>query len=806
MKTLNERNQKNFHGDEMLFKFLKPLDRKLVRDLMRMWGQGLAIAMVVGAGVAMYIMSEGMLRSLADTRNAYYERYGFADVFSTLKRAPNSTIKKIQSIPGVRQAEGRISKMATLDMPGLMEPAQERIISYPESGHPAINSLHLVAGGWFTPGVSDEVLVTEAFSLAHNLKPLDTVIALVNGKKRKLKIAGIVLSPEFIYALAPGAMFPDDLRFAIMWMARPQLAGIFNMQGTFNEVVIKLEPGAVENDVIARIDTVLDPYGSTGALGRDRQISDWFLSGEMKQLANMGRIIPPIFFAVAIYLLNITISRWVELERSEIGLLKAFGYSTRAVAVHYLKFVIAITIIGVFMGFAAGTWLGWGLAVMYKEFFHFPFLYFNLDASVYVFAAVLSCAAALLGTIRAVGRAANTSPAEAMVPRPPTLYRRGKTERLIKGALGPTRMIVRHLSRWPMRSALTCMGISLGVAVLVSTIFFQDSIDSMIETQFSMIEMQDATTTFGEIKSSSVLQNIESMPGVLMAEPFRYVPVTIKFGSSERRMVLNGVPVNARLNRILDKNLSPVSIATEGITLSSKLSEMLGAGLGDVVIVKVHDGRRPTLHLPVTMISQTYIGSPAFMDISALNRALKEGKNISGAHVMLDKSLSDDFYSAIKTTPSIAQVAVKETMLKAFRDTMAENIGIMNFFNTIFAVVIAVGVVYNAGRISLSERSRELASLRVLGFTRGEASYILLGELGILLVVALPIGSMLGYGLAWIWSLTLDTDLYRMPLVVSSATFGYAILVVVLAGIATAIGTHRQIINLNLIEALKTRE
>lgn len=404
MKTLNGKNQKNFHGDKMLFQVLKPLDRKLVRDLMRMWGQALAIAMVVAAGVAMYVMSEGMLRSLTDTRDAYYERYAFADVFATLKRAPNSTIAKLQSIPGVRQAEGRISKMATLDMPGLIEPAQERIISYPQSGDPGINRLHLVSGGWFGPDASDEVLVAEAFAIAHDLKPKDSVTALINGKKRDLKIVGIVLSPEFVYALAPGAMFPDDTRFAIMWMARPQLAGIFNMKGTFNEAVIKLEPGANEGDVIARVDTVLEPYGSTGALGRDRQISDWFLSGEMKQLANMGRIAPPIFFAVAIYLLNITVSRWVEMERSEIGLLKAFGYSTRSVAVHYLKFVIAITIIGVILGCAAGTWLGWGLASMYEEFFHFPFLYFNLEVDIYVVAAVLSCAAAVLGTVNAVNR------------------------------------------------------------------------------------------------------------------------------------------------------------------------------------------------------------------------------------------------------------------------------------------------------------------------------------------------------------------------------------------------------------------
>ncbi len=789
-----------------LMQFLKPLDRKLIRDLGRMWGQGLAIALVVGAGVAMYVMTEGMLRSLVDTRDAYYARYAFADIFAPVKRAPNHVIATISAIPGVRVAEGRITKYATLDMPKLDEPAQERLLSFPGNGKAGLNRLHLVKGRWLRPGTHDEVMASEAFTAAHGLVPGDSVTALINGRKRNFRIAGTVQSPEFIYALAPGAMFPDDQRFAVMWMPRTTLAAAFNMEGAFNEVLVRLEPGANADEVIKRLDDALENYGAMGAYKRERQISDWYLQGEMNQLTNMSRFAPPIFLGVAVFLLNMAVGRWIKMERGEIGLLKAFGYSTRAVAFHYIKFVLAITFVGIVLGFFAGTWLGWGMALLYKAFFHFPFLFFSIDAAVYFVAAMVSIAAALLGTIAAVSVAANLSPAEAMTPAPPTTYRRTHVERWFKNLQGPTRMIVRHILRWPVRAGFTCIGIAFGAAMMIGTMFFTDATDHMMRIQFTVIDRQDATVTFNDVKSSKAVDAVRSLPGVLRAEPFRMVPVTLSFGSAKQRVALKGLPKGATLNRALNASLMPVNLPETGISISSKLSELLGAGLGDRIVVKVSEGHRKTVLLPVTQIVDTYIAMPAYMDLAVLNRMMEEGPLVSGAFVLLDDDLEAAFYSKLKNTPAVSQVAVKETMYKAFRDTLEENIDIMNFFNTAFAIVIAIGVVYNAGQISLSERSRELASLRVLGFTRGEAAYILLGELALLTLVALPLGCLLGYGLAWAWTLALDTDLYRIPLVLSAPTFANAILVVLAAAVATGLVAYRQIINLDLVAALKIRE
>ena len=785
---------------------LSPLDKKVVRDLGSMWAQALAIALVIGAGVAMFVMSEGMLKSLFETRAAYYERYGFADVFASLKRAPNALSTRLENVPGVRFVETRIKEWVTLDVPGLDEPAQGEILSYPIGDAPRLNRLHLSAGRWLAPGKPGEVLVSEAFVDAHALGPGDTVSAIINGRKRDLDIVGVVLSAEYIYAIQPGAMVPDNKRFGIFWMSRPALEAAFDMKGAFNDVIVSLDPGAELEAVKSGVDLVLEPYGGAGTYGRSRQLSYWYVEGELNQLRNTAEIVPPIFLAIAAFLLNVVISRWIETEREEIGLLKAFGYSTIAVALHYLKLVMAITSIGILLGFMGGVWLGRGLAEVYQDFFHFPFLHFHFAVSVFAIAGGISVAVALIGTWGAVRRAALLPPAEAMVPPPPTSYHRSRFESWLKRLSQPSRMVVRHMVRWPARTGLTVLGNAAAVAVLIGSMFFMDAMEKLIEINFEKAERQDVTVSFKEAREPRALQNIKAMPGVLAAEPFRAVSAKLYFHGTERRESLTGLVQGAQLSRILDQNYEPVRVPENGLVLSQKLSEMLGAGIGDTIIAQVTEGRRPTLELPVVQVSQTMLGSPAFMDFTYLGDVMRERGRLSGAYVKLDENHEKAFYRAVKNTPAIAGMAIKSTTLQSFRDTMAENILLITFFNVLFAGVIAVGVVYNAARISLSERSRELASLRVLGFTLGEVSFILLGELAILTVVALPLGCVLGYGLAGVWSMSLDTDLYRIPLEVSKQTYGFAALVVVLAAVGSGLAIFRQIGKLDMVQALKTRE
>ncbi|MDH3969656.1 MAG: ABC transporter permease [Rhodospirillales bacterium] len=787
---------------------MRALNRKLLRDLWKIKTQVLAIAVVVGCGVAIIVMALGTMRSLEETRAAYYERYRFADVFAHVKRAPEYLAERVARIPGVKWVESRVVADVTLDVPGMAEPATGRLVSIPEHGRPALNDIKLRRGRALAPDRPDEVLIDETFAEAHGFRPGDHFFAMINDKKRKLRIVGVALSPEYIYSVGPGVLVPDKRRFGVMWISREALASAFDLEGAFNDISLSLLPSASSAEIIERLDDLLDPYGNTGAYDRDDQVSHAYLSGEMDQLVAVATVAPPIFLGVAAFLLHIVITRLVATEREQIGLLKSFGYGNAAVGWHYLKVVLVVAGLGVVLGFAGGAYLGRVMTELYTEFFRFPFLYYRLSPDVFAMAALVTLSAAVLGTINAVWRAVRLPPAEAMVPAPPAVYRRTAIERLEpRGLVGqPTRMVFRHIVRWPLRAAMTTLGISLAVAILVSSLFFYDAIEHLVQVYFHHAQRQDVTVTFTEPSAERIVHEIGRLPGVLAVEPYRAVPVRLRFGHRSERVAITGLEPGAALHRVLDARLRPAAIPPDGIVLSTKLAELLAAAPGDVLTVEVLEGRRPVRQVPVAALVEEYIATPAYMDRHAVNRLMSEGPVLSGAYLQVDAREAEALYRTLKDTPVVAGVGLQTVMLRTFRETMAETMDIMISFYVAFGGLIALGVMYNSARIALSEHGRELATLRVLGFTRFEALYILLGELGVLTLLALPLGCLIGYGLAWFFAWSFDTELFRIPLVIERATYGAAVLVVLVAGAASALIVRRRVDRLNLVAVLKTRE
>ncbi|HEX9648097.1 MAG TPA: FtsX-like permease family protein [Alphaproteobacteria bacterium] len=784
------------------------LDRKLVRDLWHIRGQALAIALMMAAGVAMSVMSLGMLRSLEETLGAYYERYRFADVFAQVKRAPDWLATRVAAIPGVGVVETRIVADVTLNVPGLLEPATGRLISLPERGAPHIDDIAIRQGRRLAPGRASEVVASEAFAEANRLVPGDTFSAVINGVERRLTIVGIALSPEYVYSIGPGALVPDDRRFGVLWMGSRTLAAAFDMDGAFNDLALALLPGASQDEVVARLDQLLDPYGGTGAYAREHQQSNWFLSNELKELTTLATIAPPIFLGVAAFLLNVVASRLVETQREQVGLLKAFGYGNLAVAWHYAKLVGVIVIVGAALGVGAGIWLGRGLAELYTQFFRFPFLHYQLGGQALAVPVLASIAAAALGAFAALRRVFRLAPAVAMQPPAPMRY--GRTGafglRLVNALSPPSRMIARHIVRRPLRSALTVVSLSSAVAVLIAAMFMLDAIDYMLEVHFHQSQRQDLTVSFTEPEPGRVVHDAARLPGVLRAEPFRAVPVRLRFGHLSERTSIQGVDPAATLGRQLDHALAPLSAPPAGLMLSSWLAGELGVGLGDRITVEVMEGRRPVRALPVTALVEELIGARAYMRMDALNRLMGEGPSVSSVNLQIDPERSADLYRRLKETPAVADTVILTAALQSVRDTLGETLLKMTSFQIAFAAIIAFGVVYNSARISLSERGRELASLRVIGFRHGEVSFILLGELAVLTLLALPLGCVIGRGLAWALAVGLQSDLYRVPLVVERSTYGLSVALVVAAWVACALVVALRVRRLDLIAVLKTRE
>ncbi|MEX2303240.1 MAG: ABC transporter permease [Bryobacterales bacterium] len=787
---------------------MSSLDRKLWRDLWGMKGQALAIAMVISSGVATFVMSLSTLHSLKLTQAVFYRDYHFADVFASLKRAPESLRESIREIPGVQQVETRIAAAANLDLPDYPDPATGRLVSTGQFGEALLNQLYLREGRLVDPAHDDEVIVSEAFAEAHGYRPGDEIAAILNGRRKELTIVGIALAPEFIYQIRPGDMFPDFAGYGILWMAHEPLANAFDMDGAFNDVAITLAANASAEDVILRLDELLARYGGLGAYARKDQVSHRYLSEEFKQLEQMATMFPTIFLGVAAFLLNVVVSRLVRTQREEIATLKAFGYSNLDITEHFAKLIIVIVLFGVAAGTLLGVWFGQGLSSLYSDFYKFPFLHYDLQPRVPVLAALISIGAALLGTLYAVMQAARQPPAEAMRPEPPAAYRVSVVEKLgLKSWLSsPTRMIVRNLERRPVKSLLTSVGIAFSCAILMVGTFSSDAVDYMMNVQFGLAQRDDISVTFVEPTSYRAFYDLLSLPGVEYGEVFRAVPTRLRFEHREYRTSIQGFDADADLMKLLDENLNPIELPPDGLLLTDQLAVLLGAKPGDVLTIEVLEGARPVHQVQLAAVVKEFIGVSAYMRRDALNRLMREGDAISGAFLSADARYQEAIYEELEGMPRIAGTVVRKKAMQSFEDTMAQTVLTFAFFNTLLAGSIAFGVVYNSARIALSERSRELASLRVLGFTRGEVSYILLGELAVLTVIAVPLGFLVGYALCFSMSEGLQTDLFRIPLILDTSTYSFSAAVVLVASAISGLIVRRKVDHLDLVAVLKTRE
>lgn len=784
------------------------LNRKLIRDVIHLRGQLVAAALVVMCGVASYVTMRSAYNSLLTTQQAYYNEYRFADLFARLKRAPEGIADRIRGIPGVSAINTRVVVGVTLDVPGLNEPATGLLVSLPERRRPVLNDIFIRKGRYFEPGRKDEILVSEAFAVANNLDLGAKIGAVINGTWKEFTVVGIALSPEYVYEIGAAAMLPDNRRFGVLWADRETLAAAFNMRGAFNDLALTLAHGADEKEVIARLDVLLQPYGGVGAFGRSEQTSHVFLTSELDQLETTGTIIPAIFLGVAAFLLNIVLSRLVRTQRDQIAVLKAFGYNNVSIGLHYLGMAMVAVLAGGLAGIALGMWAGSAITEVYAQFYRFPLIRYVAGPSALSASVLISGGAALLGALSAVRAAIKLPPAEAMRPESPARFRPGLLERLgfQRFLSTSSRMIFRSLERNPLKAFLSTLGIALSVAILIIGRYTSDAIDTLMNFQFEGAQREDATVIFNNPLSSRAEFDLLALPGVLYAEPFRTVPAELSFGHRSKRAAVTGFRPGSRLRRVMDMDGVVHNVPRSGLLMTRQLGEVLGAAPGDTLRLEVLEGKRPQRQVVIAGFIDEFAGLNAYMETDALAGLLAEGEQLSGAYLMIDRAREDDFNRALKETPAVAGAMFRRAALESFNRTVAESQGISRGVMIFFACVIAVGVLYNSARISLSERGRELASLRVLGFRKGEVAFYLLGEQGVLVLLALPLGYLLGYAMVIAMVKGFESELFRFPMVISPQTLAFASLVVLGAALFSALLVRRRIFNLDLIEVLKTRE
>ena len=787
---------------------MRVLDRKLLRDLSLARTQVATIALVVACGIATFVGSIGTRDSLAATRDRFAEAYGLADVFSSLERAPDPLLTRLREIPGVAEAEARLVFDVTVRAPGQEVPATARMISLPDLGEPLLNRVRLRRGRRPDPARRDEVLLGEGFADAHGLGPGDRLEAVLNGRREVLQIAGIALSPEYVFAIRGDSPLPDDQSFAVVWIARPALAAAFDADGTFNDVSARLAPGARPAEVVAEIDRLLDPWGGRGAHGRSEQPSWRFLADEIAEQSAMATTIPPIFLAVAAFLLNVVVGRIVASQRQQIATLKALGWSDGPIAAHYLAMVAIVVLAGSALGTLLGTWFGRWMTRQYGAFFHFPLLEFRLAPAIPLLAAATSLVAGTFGAAAALRSVARLSPADAMRPPAPRSYRHGLLERLglARGLSPRARMLLRQLAGRPLRFLLAVAGIAAALGIVVLGLCWKDALDHVMTVQFSLAERGALAVAFREPTTTRAIRELARVPGVEEAEGYRAVAVELRAGHRSYRTTILGVPAGASLRRLLDDRLRVVRLPESGLLLTRRLAERLRVAEGDTVVADVREGEKPRREVVVAGVVDDLVGLSTYMEIEALHRLMEEGDVVNAAALRVDPSREAETRERLLAAGGVATVTAKRSALREFERTTSRFILFFTAILSAFAVAIAVGVVYNLARVALQEQAWDLASLRVLGFTRAEVSLLLLAELAATLVLAIPAGLGLGWLAAWAVAAAHPAETFRIPVVVSPGTFARATAVVLAAGAAAALAVRRRIDRLDLVAVLKARE
>ncbi|QLC25350.1 FtsX-like permease family protein [Parasphingopyxis algicola] len=787
---------------------MKALDLKLLRDLWRIRGQALAIALVVGAATATFVMSLGVYRSVMETRDIYYERNHFADVFSGMTRAPRSIVGRVEAIEGVRRAEGRITQYATLDIPGRVDSVRAVINSVGEGGETELNRLTLVAGRGPRSSAAGEIVIDEAFAEANGFAPGDEIDALIYGTRERLTVVGIGLAPDYIYAIAPGELIPDESRFGIFWMGERALEAATNRTEAINFISMTLERDASEAEVIRRLDAILAPFGGTGAYGRDDHPSNAFVDNELMQLDVMTTTIPPVFLVVSTFLVYIVLGRLISTEREQIGLLKAFGYTDGAVAWHYLKFALAISALGVLLGWAAGAWMGRGMTAIYADLYRFPFLYYRISPSTFMIAALLAAGSAVLGAMGGVRTAIGLTPAIAMAPPQPPIYKTGFLERMGQkaGFTSIGHMIVRHIGRWPVRSAITVFGVALSLGLLFSTMQFLDGTNEMLEANFFRAQNQDLTVALIEAGNEEVLHNLASIPGVLRVEATRAAAARLRNGHRSERVAIESASSDARLWSRIDASGREIPLPPAGLMLSGQLAAKLNVQAGDRIEIDMLEGRRIRTQIPVVTTIDEYIGSRAYADSATLERLTRDDSPVGSALLRIDPVAREDILDELRDMPIVLGVTERRATLDKFREMIDDNIITMIGFYIAFASAIVIGVVYNSARIVFSERARELATLRVLGYHKQEVGLILLGQIALLVALAVPVGCLTGYWLGQGLASAFSSDLFRLPFAPTRGTYGFSIVVVLIAAALTALIVARRVARLDMVRVLKARD
>ena len=784
------------------------LFKNLLRDIKKSKGQFISILIIVVLGVTFYTAINSAFENLSNSSTKYYEDYRLADIWVDIYNAPIAIKEKLESIPNVKTATGRIIKDASINISE--ENATLRFITLPDIKRDIINDVVIKSGRYFSDSDSNQCLLDEDFFKANNLNLGEYIYPIINGNKVKLKVVGSVKSPEFVYILKDSSeMMADNKRFGIIYIKQSFGEAIFDLKGFINNIAIQISNGSDVKVIKDDVKKALKNYGVKSVIDREEQTSSKMISEEIKQLKSMGGTFPIIFFMVASVIIYIMMGRMVENQRTQIGVLKAVGFTNVQVLTYYMSYSAIIAFIGSFIGSIIGTYMGVGMTKLYNQYFNLPLGDVKIYGEFVVPAFMLTLFFCLFAGYNSCKAIFKIMPSEAMREKSPQSGKKiivEKIDLIWRNISYLEKIIIRNLFRYKKRALLISIGVIFSSAILLVALSMSDSMNFMIKQQYGNIQDYDIKVKLSKLISVEELNNIKNITHVKELEPVLETGVEISNGWKSKNVGFTALVKDPQMYKVEDKNGNAISIPKNGILISEKLANTLGVKVNDSVNIKFYFPGKDKKEMVVKGIVVQYLGLSTYTSMDNLNGILGEGMIASSAVLKLDNiNFENEVKDKLRDMPNVTSVESKTDSLNALLKTMGgmeASIGVY----IILSGILLIAVLYNIATINIFERQRELATLKVLGFTNNEVKKLIFNENYIIVIFGMIIGLPFGKWLGAYLMASSSTDAYTIPYIIEIKTYIIAIILTLLFTAITNLTLMKKIKALDMIEVLKNKE
>ncbi|MCL2057227.1 MAG: FtsX-like permease family protein [Oscillospiraceae bacterium] len=766
----------------------------------------IACIFLLSMGVMMYISFHLMHLNLHGAMNALYEERKFGDGFAAVAQIPLSDIAKVEAVPGIREAAATVTIDVSVDRPGFDRTITLRLSSFDPADTSRINDFQILEG---TQPHNSGILLSEKFARASGYSVGDEITLVIGGDRVREIVTGLVLSPEYVYAIPDASqMLPDFETFGFGFMPGARLGTLSGAAGTGNRVSFLLEDGAKYRNVEPLLEEILRPYGLIYLIPRDDQLSHAMLYMEIDVIGQMSTSMPFLFMALAVIILYIMLKRIIEQERTSIGTLKAMGFGNGTVMLLYISYGVIVGLLGGIAGASFGLALNAPMTGLMLEFFDLPAARVPPDFSLIMNGMAISLLSGASGAFMGTMGILRLSPSDAMrPPAPPTVTVDfvGRVPFLRAVLASHGYMAARNISRGRVRSAVVVFGLSVSFALMAFIASYGDMFDTLIFNQFTKVQLYNLRVSLkSPIPYTGAIESAYALEGVRRAEGILEISVELRNGHLRKSTVITAMEKSSALFYIYDNDLDiTFEPPAGGVILASSLAKELNAVRGDVLTMRTPYTGGEDIPLPVEGIVNTGLGATGFMAIEGLWGLLGIPPSASG--ILLDAHETMPIKDSLTDAENVAATLDLDESMAVVEDMISTYIP-LTYMMQLAGIAIAFAIITNTASISLSERKREYATMRVMGMHPREIGKVVAFEYWILFILAVPPG-------IWLESLfkrsiagMVDNDVFSIPQSTGLASFATAAALCMLTIMLSNLSAARKISRFDMVEVLKERD